>query len=180
MDKGKQQIARAYFEQHIDRIGDWCVGDIRRCCRLRNDGQYEHGGALIGAFILWVCSLDYLGGLLTNSHHDYSKRIETYLDKYFNQSKNPNEHIYDLKQIIEFRNGIIHSYSPNYALLSKASKEMHLTEVNGRTFLVLEEIVADSERAFKNFKKDLLSNDQMLITAFNYYKKYPPVGPLEL
>ena len=57
---------------------------------------------------------------------------------------------------------------------------MHLTEVNGRTFLVLEEIVADSERAFKNFKKDLLSNDQMLITAFNYYKKYPPVGPLEL
>lgn len=81
MDKDKLFIATEFFKARIDQIGDWCVGDIRRCCRLKKDGTYEPGGALVGAFILWVCALDYLGGLLTNSHNDSRHRIKSFLEK---------------------------------------------------------------------------------------------------
>jgi len=178
-NKDKLILAKAFFNKKIDQIGDWCVGDIRRCCRLKKDGSYEQGGALVGAFILWVCALDYLGGLLTNAHRDYKKRIRTFLEQYVNKARIDSKK-YDSQEILDLRNGLVHSYCPNFLLVSSIDRRFHLAKIQARTFLVLEEVVEDMERAFEKFKKDLLSSDKMMLTAFDYYKKYPPLGPLKI
>lgn len=179
MNKGKLFIAKKFFEARIDQIGNWCVGDIRRCCRFKQDGTFEQNGSMVGAFILWVCTLDYLGGLLTNSKDDYKRRISRFL-RYLNKArKNKNKPLtYDSKKIIEFRNGLVHSYSPNYTLVSAGDNALHLKKRNKRIHLVLEEVIVDMESAFELFKKDLLSDDRMILRAFDYYKTYPPLGPL--
>lgn len=179
MNKGKLFIAKEFFKARIDQIGDWCVGDIRRCCRLKNDGTYEQGGALVGAFILWVCALDYLGGLLTNAHKDSRIRIKAFLEKYVNKARGDKKK-YDSQGILDLRDGLVHSYCPNFLLVSSVDRKLHLAKIGDRTFLVLEEVVEDMEKAFELFKKDLLASDKMMIKAFDYYKKYPPLGPVKV
>ena len=50
--KGELLLAKAYIDEHFDRIIDWAIGDIRRCCRMNPDGTCDDNGALVGAFIL--------------------------------------------------------------------------------------------------------------------------------
>ena len=57
---------------------------------------------------------------------------------------------------------------------------MHLEKTGAQTILVLEEVVEDIERAFDLFRSDLLSSDEMMLTAFDYYNKYPPLGPVPM
>ncbi len=134
---------------------------------------------MVGAFILWVCALDYLGGLLTNEHKDYKLRIKEFLEKYINKARKDGKS-YDPQDIIDLRNGLVHSYCPNFLLVSSIDRKLHLERMGDRTFMVLEEIVEDTEKAFEMFKKDLLSSDKMMLTAFDYYKEYPPVGPIPI
>lgn len=180
MDRDKLFIAKAFFKARIDQIGDWSVGDIRRCCRLRQDGTFEQNGSMVGAFILWVCALDYLGGLLTNDKRGYKKRIRGFL-RYLNRARKDNNkpRRYDDKKLIVFRNELVHSYSPNYTLVSAGDRTLHLRKRNKRMYLVLEEVIEDMEEAFKFFKNDLLSSNKMMLMAFDYYKTYPPLGPIE-
>lgn len=179
MDKNKLFFAKAFFKARIDQIGNWCVGDIRRCCRFRQNGTFEPNGSMVGAFILWVCALDYLGGLRTNSKKDYKKRITSFLG-YLNSMRKASNKLrrYNAKKIIDFRNGLIHSYCPNYTLVSAGDRKLHLRKRNKRIYLILEEVIEDMEGAFELFKKDLLSSDRMMVKAYNYYKTYPPLGPL--
>jgi hypothetical protein len=178
-DPDKLLIATEFFKSRIDQLGDWCVGDIRRCCRLKDDGTYETNGAMVGAFILWVCSIDYLGGLLTNSHLDSRKRITSFLEGYINKARGDTRK-YNSKDILDLRDGLVHSYSPNCILLSGADRRLHLARLGDQTFLILEEVVEDTEKAFDLFKKDLLSNNGMILTAYDYYNKYLPIGPLKM
>jgi hypothetical protein len=178
-DTDKLTVANEFFRTRINQIGDWCVGDIRRCCRLKQDGTYEPNGAMVGAFILWVCAIDYLGGLLTNSHNDSRLRIKSFVDKYVNKYRAGSIE-YDSKEILDLRDGLVHSYCPNFLLVSSIDKKLHLARLGEMTFLVLEQAIEDLEVAFLRFKKDLLTNDKMKITAFDYYKKYPPLGPVKI
>lgn len=179
MDKNKLFSAKEFFKARIDQIGNWCVGDIRRCYRFRRDGTFESNGSMVGSFILWVCALDYLGGLRTNYKKNYRKRITSFLS-YLNSLRRANNKLrrYNAKKIIDFRNGLVHSYCPNYTLVSDGDRGLHLKKRNKRIYLVLEEVIEDMEGAFELFKKDLLSSDRMMLRAYNYYKTYPPLGPL--
>lgn len=38
--KGEFQLADAFIDAHFERIIDWVVGDIEKCCRMRN-GEYH-------------------------------------------------------------------------------------------------------------------------------------------
>lgn len=87
---------------------------------------------------------------------------------------------YDSQEILDLRDGLVHSYCPNFLLVSSFDRKFHLARTGGRVFLVLEEVVEDAEDAFKKFRSDLLSDDKMMLTAFDYYKKYPPVGPIKI
>ncbi len=174
----KKMFAKEIFDAHIDGLGDWVVGDIRRCCRLKTDGQYESNGAMVGAFVLWVCAIDYLGGLLTNNHNDSSVRMMVYITEYLNKARPQEGPFYKETDIFNLRNGIVHSYSPpNFLLTNSQSKRLHLTTQGGYTWLVLECVIDDMEKAFVNFRNDLLSNEKILLKAFDYSMKFPPLSP---
>jgi len=66
IDKDELVLASAFISTHFERIIDWAVGDIKKCCRMKEDGICEENGALIGAFMLWCCAIDYFGGLFTS------------------------------------------------------------------------------------------------------------------
>lgn len=65
MDKDELKFAEALINAHFERIIGWVVGDIKKCCRMRQDGTCDDSGALVGSFILWCYALDYFGYLPT-------------------------------------------------------------------------------------------------------------------
>ncbi len=52
INKDDLLLANAFINTHFDRIVDWAIGDIKRCCRMNNDGTCGNNGALVGAFVL--------------------------------------------------------------------------------------------------------------------------------
>ena len=94
--QGELFFAKAYINEQFERIIDWAVGDIRRCCRMKPDGTCEDNGALVGAFILWTCAIEYFGGLYTGftSAGQTKARFNGFIEKYMSR--------YDAEKIEDF------------------------------------------------------------------------------
>lgn len=173
------KFAKAFLEEHFDRIVDWAVGDIKRCCRMNPDGTCDDNGALVGAFILWCCAIEYFGGLYTgNADNGGTKeRYEGFITKYMNR--------YDFQKVYDLRWSLLHYYSPHHFALMhenslEANRDIHLTPSNKGIILHLGWSVKDLEDAVNTYKEDLKTDDNLKIKAWSYYKKQYPIMPIKV
>jgi len=172
-------LANAFLKKHFDRIIDWVIGDIKKCCNMTRDGTCNKDGALVGAFILWCCALDYFGGLLTNNSNNggtkkrYKEFISTYMSKY------------DYEKIYDLRWSLLHYYSPHHFVLYHENnlnnnKNKHLSISNRGIMLHLGWAVKDVENAVVHYKVDLKKDDKLKIKVWRYYQKQLPIMPVKV
>lgn len=179
-NKDKLFIVDAFFKRNFDRLLEWSVGDIRKCCRMRKDGSCEEDGAMVGSFILWICSIEYLGGLLSGNTEmkGTSDRITRFIQKYLKG--------YNPEYLIELRWSLLHYYSPHYfALIHENNlngmRRYHLQKIPGKSdqyYLHLGCSVFDLEKAVEEFKKDFWNKKDQRIIAYNFYKTHLPIMPI--
>lgn len=172
-------FANAFLKEHFDRIVDWSIGDIKRCCRMGSDGTCGDNGALVGAFILWCCAIEYFGGLYTGNPNRGGtlSRFERFIKKYMTR--------YDFQKLYDLRNSLAHYYSPmHFALVHEnnleANKDFHLSKTNRGIILHLGWSVADLEKAVLSYKKDLEKSPSLKLKAWRYYKKQYPIMPVNV
>lgn len=178
INKDELLFADAFLKQEFDRIVDWAVGDIKKCCRMNPDGTCDNNGALIGAFILWCCAIEYFGGLFTGNPNNggAKERIKGFIETYMKR--------YDSDMVYELRWSLLHYYSPHNFILYhenslKNNKDKHLSKIQDRTWLHLGWSIKDLEDAVNQYKKDLESNNSLKIKAWKYYKIRYPIMPLK-
>lgn len=177
-DKATELIlADAFLKKEFERIVRWVVGDIKKCCRIKDDGNCDENGALVGAFILWCCAIDYFGGLYTGHVANTRERMTSFITKYMPA--------YDPDKVYDLRWSLLHYYSPQHFVLYhenniNENKSMHLLSANKRIFLHLGSAVNDIDKAVNNYKHDLETNDKLKLIAWRYYKKHLPIMPLKI
>lgn len=179
IDKEELKLANAFLNQNFERIINWSIGDIKKSCRLNDDGTCDDNGALVGAFILWCCALDYFGGLFTGnpSNGGTKERIRVFIFTYMKQ--------YDYEKIYDLRWSLLHYYSPHHFVLYhennlEKNRRIHLTTSNRGIMLHLGCAIIDLENAVNQYKTDLEINDLLKMKAWKYYKKQYPIIPLEV
>lgn len=176
--KGELLHARAFIKEHFDRIIDWQIGDIKKCCRMNDDGTCDNDGALVGAFTLWVCAIDYFGGLYTGltTQGGTESRYREFIQKYMPK--------YDWEKVIELRWSLIHFYSPHFFALYhennlEQNKGLHLQLTNRGIRLHLGWAVKDLEDGVKKFYEELKNDDNMKVIVWRYYKEHLPIMPIK-
>lgn len=176
--KGELFFAKAYIDEHFDRLVDWSVGDIRRCCRMNDDGTCADNGALAGAFILWTCAIEYFGGLYTGftSQGATKSRFKNFIEKYMSR--------YDAEKVEDLRWSLTHYYSPHHFLLYhennlEANRNLHLTNSSQGIRLHLGWSIKDLEDAVSVYKKDLIADDILKIKLWRYCKEHLPMMPVK-
>lgn len=176
--KGELLYARAFINEHFDRIIDWQIGDIKKCCRMKEDGTCDSNGALVGAFILWVCTIDYFGGLYTGltTQGATKARFKAFIEKYMSR--------YDWSKVEELRWSLTHYYSPHFFVLYhendlEQNKTLHLENTNRGIRLHLGWAIKDLEEAVNNYYEDLKKDDNLKVTVWRYYKKHLPLMPIQ-
>ena len=104
-------FADAFLKKEFDRIVDWAVGDIKKCCRMKPNGECDDEGALVGAYILWCCAIEFFGGLYTgiSKNGGTKDRMKGFLERYMK--------LYDSDKVYELRWSLLHYYSPHNYLL---------------------------------------------------------------
>ncbi len=177
--KGEIFFAKAFIDKHLARIIDWAVGDIRRCCRMNPDGTCANNGALVGAFILWCCAIDYFGGLYSGftSKGATKARFQSFIRKYMSR--------YDANKVEDLRWSLSHYYSPHHFILYhendlESNRHLHLTPNDRGIMLHLGWAIKDLENAVNNYHQELKTNDQLKIKAWRYYKEQLPIMPVNI
>lgn len=177
--KGELLFAEAYIDEHFERIIDWAIGDIRRCCRMNSDGTCDDKGALVGAFILWTCAIDYFGGLYTGrtSPGDTKARFKGFIEKYMSR--------YDAEKVEDLRWSLQHYYSPHHFVLYhennlEKNKTFHLTTTPKGIMLHLGWAVKDLEDAVNKYYEDLKSNNILKVKVWRYYQEQLPIMPVKV
>ena len=147
-------FANAFLNEHFERYKKWVIGDIKKSCRLKADGTCEDNGALVGAFILWCCAIEYFGGLLTaNSGTGGTKdRITRFTEKYLSKYGK-----YDGDKLEELRWSLIHYYSPHHFVLAHEGNlgKYHLKKSNAGCVLHLSTAIKHLEDAVTDYTNDL-------------------------
>lgn len=171
------QQAKNFIELNFDRIIEWTIGDIKRCCKMHDDETCEDGGALVGAFILWSCAIDYYGGLYTGftSPGATESRFEHFITKYMPR--------YEPKKVCDLRWALLHYYSiRHFALYHQGNiqenRDKHLTITSGGILLHLGCSIRDLEIAVNNYYEDLKKDDNLKIKLWRYYKEQYPLMPI--
>lgn len=179
LKKGEVFFAEAFLNQNFDRIIDWAVGDIRKCCRMKQDGTCEENGALVGAFILWCCAIEYFGGLYSGltTPGATKARFKAFIEKYMEK--------YDPKKIEDLRWSLTHYYSPQHYVLYhennfKSNEALHLSTNNRGIMLHLGWAINDLEKGVKEYHNDLKNNDQLKVKAWRFFKEQHPIMPISL
>lgn len=177
--KGELLLANAFIKKHFDRIIDWSIGDIRKCCRMKDDGSCDDNGALVGAFILWTCAIDYFGGLYTGftSKGATKARFKAFIEKYMCR--------YDSDKVEDLRWSLGHYYSPHHFVLYhennlEENKNLHLTTTSRGIRLHLGWAIKDLGDAVNKYYGDLKVDDTLKIKAFRYYKEQLPIMPVKI
>jgi len=177
--KDELLFAKAYIEENFERIIDWAVGDIRRCCRMNPDGTCIDGGALVGAFILWTCAIEYFGGLYTGftSLGHTKARFKHFIEKYMSR--------YDAEKVKDLRWSLSHYYSPHHFVLYhennlEDNKLLHLSKSRRGIMLHLGSCIKDLEDAVNQYYKDLKSDDNLKIKMWRYFKEQLPIMPVKV
>ena len=179
MNKDEIALANKFINEEFSRIIDWAVGDVKRCCRMNENGTCENGGALVGAFILACCAIDYFGGLYTGytTTGATKARFKFFIEKYMSR--------YDPVKIEDLRWSLVHYYSPHHFILYhentlEENKDLHLRPTKNGINLHLGWFVKDLESAVNAYWEDLKKEDKLKIKAWKYWKEQLPIMPTKV
>jgi len=177
--KGELQLAKPFIDEHLDRLIDWSVGDIRKCCHLNQDGSCDENGSLVGAYILWCCAIEYLGGLYTGltGAGNTRARFKEFIQKYMPS--------YDAQKVEDLRWSLSHYYSPHHFVLYhegnlQKNRDIHLSETPRGILLHLGCAIEDLENAADAFRSDVEQDQTLQVKIWRFYKEQLPVMPLEV
>lgn len=175
-DKDEMIFANAFINAEFGRIVDWAVGDVKRCCRMNKDGTCNNDGALVGAFILACCAIDYFGGLYTGyaTQSATHARFRSFIEKYMSK--------YDFQKIEDLRWSLIHYYSPHHFVLYhennlEQNRTLHLSVTAKGILLHLGWFINDLEEAVNRYWEELRKDDKLKIKAWKYWKEQLPIMP---
>lgn len=145
---------------------------------MNEDGTCDNNGALVGAFILWTCAIDYFGGLFTGltSQGDTKARFKGFIHKYMGR--------YDAEKIEDLRWSLQHYYSPHHFVLYhknnlEINKRLYLTQTNKGILLNLGWAVKDLEEAVQKYHDDLKATDTLKVKLWRYFKAQLPIMPVK-
>lgn len=173
--KGEQAFADAFLKQEFERLKEWSIGDLRRASNLNADGEFVGKGAYVGTTILWICSIDFFGGLLTGCYkeRETKRRIRTFVDDYLKKYGS-----YDPDKLYDLRWALVHFYTVRHYTLdeSKENKKNHLKKIKSRdTLMHIGRMIEDLENAVKDYTKDLWEKPDLRIRAYRYFKETNPL-----
>jgi hypothetical protein len=175
INKGEQLHADAFLKQHFSRLKEWSIGDIRKSSGLKNNGEFTGNGAYIGSSILWICAIDFFGGLLTGScePRGTDRRIKTFVQKYLRKYGH-----YNPDKLSDLRWSLIHFYTVRHYTLdeTQATRRYHLKKIKNRDGLLhLGRMIEDLELAVEDYTKDLWSKPELRIRAYRYFRQTNPL-----
>ncbi len=146
----KQQVV-AILDQYI--FG-WAYKDIERASIF--------GEAKLAGFILGTCFIDAMAGFYAGIDREQSKknsgkRFKDFVKKYMGK--------YDAKKLWEdLRCGLVHSYAEGGTYVFTHSNEagFHFNKINdGRIMLNLEDFCADLREAYRLYRNDILTDQDI-------------------
>jgi hypothetical protein len=176
---GELKKAETFIAINLNRLVEWSVGDIKKCCRMQEDGTCEQNGSLVGSFILWSCAIDYFGGLYTGraTLGETERRFRDFVTKYMKD--------YDYKKLLDLRWALLHFYSSRHYSFHQSNdllvcQTVHLTESSDGILLDLYCSIRDLEIAVKNYIYDLTKSNELKVRLYRYYEKSNPLMPLTI
>lgn len=176
--KDELVFADAFLAEHFTRYTEWVVGDIKKSCRIKADGTCDDNGALVGAFILWCCAIEYFGGLLTaeSGLGGTKARITRFTEKYLCKYGK-----YDGSKLEELRWSLIHYYSPHHFVLAHEGNlgKYHLKKSSAGCVLHLGTAIKHLESAVSDYTNDLWQKPNLRMNAWRYWKEQMIIRPLD-
>lgn len=141
----------------------WCYKDIERAS--------IYGDAKMAGFILGCCFIDTMAGFYAGidkeeSKRNSRKRFEDFVEKYLPK--------YDREKLWEdLRCGLVHSYTvgQTHVFTDAYKAGFHFdTTKRGKIILNLEDFCADLRKAYKNFRNDILTKNEIFLNAKRRYE----------
>jgi hypothetical protein len=179
IQQGELKQAKEFISTNFIRLVNWSIGDIKKCCRMREDGTCEENGSLVGSFILWCCAIDFFGGLFTGraTRHETERRFNEFVNKYMNN--------YDYKKLIDLRWALLHFYTSRHFAFHQSNnicdcKQIHLTNSNSGIVMDLYCSIRDLENAVKHYQQDLEQSEELQIRLFRYFKVSKTLMPIKI
>lgn len=129
------------------------------------------GTAKLAGFILGACFIDAMAGFYAGINREESKknasiRFKNFIEKYLPR--------YDKERLWEdLRCGLVHSYAEGgtYAFTDANKAGFHLNTTNrGKVILNLEDFCADLRSAYRDFRNDVLMNNDIFLKAKKRYE----------
>ncbi len=134
------------------------------------------GGAKMGAFILSACYIDYLAGFRygkATRGRDYVKFAKKYLPANYKA----------WKLYTDLRCKLVHNYSEGGTyLFTDANQHPHMTSptTDSRTFINLENFIADIKTALDNYFAEIKVDDNLLKLAIKRHQDIGVIGIIHL
>ncbi len=176
--KNEVNEAEKFIDSEFDRLISWLIGDIKRCCRLTEDGTCDTGGALVDAFILWIVAIDFFGGIFTNCvlQGETKRRFKEFVTKYMPQ--------YDYEKLLDLRWSLLHFYTTRHYAFHQNNdigmcRKVHLSSSSNGVVLDLSCAISDLENATEKYKADLHNSGELKVRLFRYFKVTNPLVPIK-
>lgn len=127
----------------------------------------------LAVFILGLCFIEALAGFYCGQTNpsvlgESAKQFKKFVRKYLPT--------YDAKNLwVSLRNGLIHSYcEKGKYIFANKKPELHLHIQNSTNIKWIndEDFVADLREAYKNYKKDILENEEVFKKARNRFQSF--------
>ena len=125
-----------------------------------------------GAFLSFICTItatEALGGFLSPELGN-GPRFKTFIQRYF-----PDPYPVQTDALWDFRNAIVHGFSPGPYKLTHHNSQLHLTQDSGLTILNAEDFYATLVLASKQYFDDV-GMDTGLQSSFVKRAKDPDTG----
>lgn len=167
-------ITKEKLVEILDRyLFGWEYKDIERASLF--------GEAKLAGFILGACFIDAMAGFFAGVTKEKvsngsSDRFKEFVKKYLSK--------YDSEKLwADLRCGIVHSYAEGgtYVFTDANKAGFHFNSTSGgKIILNLEDFLSDLREAYKNFRNDILTNNDIFLKAKTRYESMGLMGLVDI
>ena len=155
----ENEISKEELVKILDKyLFEWEYKDIERASIV--------GGAKLAGFILGACFIDAMAGFYAGINKGESNkksglRFKTFVRRYLKK--------YDSQKLWEdLRCGLVHMYAEggSYVFTDANKAGYHFNKIaDGRTLLNLEDFCADLREAYRLYRNDILTDNEIYLKA---------------
>ena len=123
---------------------------------------------MLATFILCTCFIDHL-----TQHRYYKQKLKE--EKFIFFVKKYLDSKYDAELLYkDLRSKLVHNYSVNgkYYLSDDKDPTKHLEKLDGRIYLVVDELIKDLKKALEKYIDELKTDKKIREIALEHFKKY--------